>query len=110
MSSIGQAATRLGANLPDNWIDEIYREIYARLELGVPIINGVLDVIDKLEGLGVPFCLASNGSEEKMATMLEKRGVLARFEGAIFSAHTVGIWKPEPGLFQHAASAMGVLP
>ena len=110
MSSIGQAATRLGANLPDNWIDEIYREIYARLELGVPIINGVLDVIDKLEGLGVPFCLASNGSEEKMAIMLGKRGVLARFKGAIFSAHTVGIWKPEPGLFQHAASAMGVLP
>ncbi|MBL4892360.1 MAG: HAD family phosphatase, partial [Rhizobiaceae bacterium] len=110
MSTIAEAATRLGASLPDDWVDEIYRDIYARLELGVPVIDGVLDVLDMLEHSGVSFCLASNGSEEKMAIMLEKQGVLARFEGAVFSAHTVGIWKPEPGLFQHAASAMGVLP
>ncbi|PCI04528.1 MAG: haloacid dehalogenase [Hyphomicrobiales bacterium] len=109
MSSIGDAAERLGARLPDDWVDEIYREIYARLELGVPVIDGVLDVLDRLEHSGVPFCLASNGSEEKMAIMLEKKGVLDRFDGAIFSAHTIGIWKPDPGLFQHAASAMGVL-
>lgn len=110
MSTIAEAANRLGARLPDDWIDEIYREIYARLELGVPIIDGVLEVLDKLEHSGVPFCLASNGSEEKMAIMLEKQGVLTRFKGAIFSAHTIGIWKPEPGLFQHAAKSMNVSP
>lgn len=110
MSTIGDAAERLGARLPGNWVEEIYSEIYARLNQGVPLINGVLDVLDQLEKTGIPYCLASNGSEEKMAIMLEKKGVLRRFEGAIFSAHTVGIWKPDPGLFQCAAETMNVSP
>lgn len=110
LSTIGDAATRLGAKLPDDWVDEVYREIFARLELGVAIIDGVLDVLDRLEHSCVPYCLASNGSEQKMAIMLEKKGVLKRFEGAIFSAHTIGIWKPEPGLFLHAAKSMKILP
>ena len=28
----------------------------------------------------------------------------------IFSAYEVGVWKPEPGLFLHAAGAMGIRP
>ncbi|MFK5978855.1 MAG: HAD family phosphatase [Rhizobiaceae bacterium] len=110
MSTIGEGATRLGAALPDDWVEEIYREIYARLELGVPTIDGVSEVLDRLEHSGVPFCLASNGSEEKMTIMLEKKGLLKRFEDAIFSAHTIGTWKPDPDLFQHAAKSMNVQP
>ena len=37
-------------------------------------------------------------------------GLLPFFENAIFSSYEVGIWKPEPGLFLHAARAMGFEP
>ena len=33
-----------------------------------------------------------------------------RFAGRIFSAYEVGSWKPDPGLFLHAAREMGVQP
>jgi beta-phosphoglucomutase-like phosphatase (HAD superfamily) len=36
--------------------------------------------------------------------------LLSRFEGRIFSAYDVGSWKPDPGLFLHAAQALGVHP
>jgi len=110
MTSIGNAATRLGAQLPHYWIDEIYSQIYTRLEQGVPLIEGVVAVLDHLDSLGIPYCVASNGSEEKMAIMLEGNGVFNRLEDAIFSAHTIGSWKPDPKLFQHAADTMRVSP
>ena len=37
-------------------------------------------------------------------------GLLPRFEGRLFSAYEVGIWKPNPGLFLHAARTMGAEP
>lgn len=110
MASIGDAATQLGARLPHDWIDEIYQQIYARLERGVPLIKGIPAVFDHLDNLDIPYCVASNGSKEKMAIMLERKGILRRFEGAIFSAHTINSWKPDPKLFQYAADTMKVLP
>jgi beta-phosphoglucomutase-like phosphatase (HAD superfamily) len=35
---------------------------------------------------------------------------LPRFEGRIFSAYEVGVWKPDPGLYLHAAAAMRASP
>lgn len=32
------------------------------------------------------------------------------FSGRIFSSYEVGVWKPDPGLFLHAAGALGVRP
>ncbi len=110
MATIGERAARMGAQLPPGWIDEIYAEIFARLEQGVPVVAGVLDVLDRLQRAGIAFCVASNGSEDKMAITLGLHGILPRFEGAVFSAHSVGIWKPDPRLFQHAARTMGVTP
>ena len=51
-------------------IDQIYGEIYARLRLGVPAIAGVVNVLDRIDLAGIPFCVASNGSEEKMSITL----------------------------------------
>jgi HAD superfamily hydrolase (TIGR01509 family) len=36
--------------------------------------------------------------------------LLGHFEGRLFSAYEVGSWKPDPGLFLHAAQALGVHP
>ena len=110
MAYIGEAAKKLGADLPDDWLDEIYAEIFARLEQGVSLIEGVEDVVQQLQARKIPFCLASNGSKAKMEIMLRPSGILEYFQNNVFSAHDVGHWKPEPDLFFHAANAIGVAP
>ncbi|MGO1120557.1 HAD family hydrolase [Rhodovibrionaceae bacterium A322] len=110
MSVIGQTAELLGACLPPDWTKEIYAQIFARLEEGVALIDGIEAVLDQLDAAGVAYCVASNGSKEKMALMLRGKDLLPRFEEALFSAHTLGVWKPNPNLFLAAAQDMGVGP
>ena len=110
MVNVGQEAERLGAKLPANWIDEVYAEEYAQLKLGIPAVPGVHDILDRLEAADVPFCVASNGSKDKMAITLGQTGFLKRFGKGIFSAHSLGISKPDPALFLAAATAFTVDP
>lgn len=106
MSMIGDAAQKLGASLPDNWLDEIYHEVFSRLKLGVSLIEGIEDVLEDIKSKQIKMCVASNGSRAKMEIMLGESGLLDHFDGHIYSAHEVGIWKPDPGLFLHAAEQL----
>ena len=45
--------------------------------------------------------------QAKIEACLEITGMLSHFEGRIVSAYEVGAWKPDPGLFLHAAKALG---
>jgi beta-phosphoglucomutase-like phosphatase (HAD superfamily) len=57
-----------------------------------------------------PVCVASNGPMAKMKHTLGLAHLLDHFEGRIFSAYDVGVWKPDPGLFLHAARTFGAEP
>ena len=107
MRGVETRARELGADLPKNWIDEIYGDIYARLRQGLPSVRGIEAVLDRLEAADIPYCVASNGSEEKMEITLGATGLARRFEGNRFSAHTLGVAKPDPRLFLIAAEKMG---
>ena len=54
MRGVHTQAREMGADLPDTWVAEIYAEIYARLRAGVEAIPGVVAVLDRLDGAGVP--------------------------------------------------------
>jgi len=110
MRGVQSYVRSLGIDLPGDWIDEIYAETYSALKNGVDIVSGVPDVLDILTRQGVPFCVASNGSDEKMGITLGQNGLLERFRDAMFSAQTLGVSKPDPELFLHASKAMGVTP
>ncbi len=110
MADVGRIAKTMGADMPDNWHDIIYPMIFDRLRLGVPLIPGIVETLDRLDLLGVPYCVGSNGRRDKMELMLEGSGVLERFGDSVFSAYNVGVWKPEPDLYLHAAERMGVPP
>jgi len=110
MSGIGEIATSLGASLPRHWEEEIFTELFARLSLGVPVIDGVVDIVDWLRRTSIDYCVASNGSLEKMAIMFDGAGLIDRFDGAMYSAHVIGVWKPDPALFLYAAAQRGVDP
>ena len=64
-------------------------------------------VVEFIESLDIPYCVASNGPQLKMATTLEVTGLKTYFGDNIFSAYDIQSWKPDPGLFLHAANKMG---
>jgi HAD superfamily hydrolase (TIGR01509 family) len=110
MRGVGEQARRMGANLPPDWVDEIYAETYAALRAGVDVIAGIPELLDRLDATRIPYAVGSNGSEAKMQITLGQNGLLDRFKGAIFSAHTLKTAKPDPDLYLAAAAHFGVTP
>jgi len=97
----------IGRALPAGWEEE-FRPLYAAaVERDLRPVPGVVEALDRIPW---PTCVASGGSHRKMRMTLGKTGLLARFEGRIFSAEDVARGKPAPDLFLHAARAMGAAP
>lgn len=70
-------------------------------------VDGIVEALDRI---ATPTCVASSGGHDKMRRTLGLTGLWDRFEGRIFSASEVGHGKPAPDLFLHAAATMGVDP
>lgn len=60
-----------------------------------------------LEELPQPKCVASNAPMSKLRQVLAKTGLSGFFTDNLFSAYDISSWKPDPGLFIHAATQMG---
>ncbi|MBT8153841.1 HAD family phosphatase [Epibacterium ulvae] len=109
MKGVLAKAREMGADLADGWVDQIYAKMYARLEEGVDLVPGIPALLEQLEDAQIPFCVASNGSEAKMKITLDQNGLWEVFHpNAMFSAHSLGVAKPEPGIFLAAASHFDV--
>lgn len=63
-----------------------------------------------LASLRIPFAVATNGPREKASLTLSLTGLDRWLQDRVFCAPEVGSYKPEPGLFLHAASALGCDP
>ena len=70
----------------------------------------VTGVGEALARLGIPRCVASSGTPERVRSSLALTGLLGRFEPHIFSAVMVARGKPAPDLFLHAAHEMRAAP
>lgn len=97
----------LGRALPDDWQDAFEEAYWALVEAELEPVPGVIQLLD---GLPVPYCVASNGSHRKIGRSLGVTGLLEFFIDRIFSAEDVGRSKPDPALYLHAARQMGVPP
>lgn len=102
---------RTGQRLPVDFDDVFHARVFAAFERELRAVAGVVDVLEKLAADGVPYCVASSGSHERIRVGHRSTG-LARFfdEGRIFSSEDVGRGKPAPDLFLYAAERMGVVP
>jgi HAD superfamily hydrolase (TIGR01509 family) len=98
---------RLGRALPEGFAGGYHDELYAALRTDVEPVAGVTEALD---AIAAPTCVASSGSHEKIRASLGRTGLLARFEGRIYSATEVEHGKPAPDLFLHAARACGAAP
>ena len=102
---------RTGKRLPADFDDVFHRRVFAAFERELEAVAGVVDVLEKLAADGVPYCVASSGSHERIRVGHRTTGLDRWFDEArIFSAQDVGKGKPAPDLFLHAAERMGVPP
>jgi len=101
--------SELGRPVPE-WTElyENARDEAFRAELQP--VDGIFEVLDHLDGIGVSSCVASSGTSEKMELTLGLTGLHERFAGRIFSATEVERGKPAPDVFLHAAERLGVDP
>ena len=95
---------RLGRPAPAG-LTERYRAARDAALRDVEPVDGILEVLDRID---LPSCVASSGDHGKMAVTLGATGLLDRFRGRIFSAVDLpdGRGKPAPDLFLHAAREM----
>ena len=93
--------------LPENFETEYREKSFEAFKTQVKPMEGIIDFIENIEKLEIRYCVASSGPVDKIRLNLEVAGLLDRFENKIFSSYQIGSWKPEPGIFLHAAAAMG---
>lgn len=98
---------RLCQKLPDAF-EQQYRQRVA--ELFSHELKPMPGVLEMLEGMNFPKCIASSGPPLKIRQALQVSGLAPYFGDNLFSSYEMGSWKPEPGLFQYAAEAMGFMP
>ncbi|MFE2630541.1 HAD family hydrolase [Streptomyces sp. NPDC059374] len=102
---------RTGERLPADFDDVFHARVFAAFERELKPVAGAVEVLEALSARGVPYCVASSGSHERIRVGHRTTGLDRWFDDArIFSSQDVGRGKPAPDLFLHAARRMGVAP
>jgi HAD superfamily hydrolase (TIGR01509 family) len=109
VEDLAPRARAAGARLPDDWVARFYDRMEAMLAAEAPLMPGAAALLDRLEGAGLPFAVASNGSERKMQITLGRHGLIPRFR-AVLSGQALGRPKPAPEVYLAAAAACGAAP
>ncbi len=97
----------LGRALPVGWEAQFQHLYRAAFDAELAPVEGVVEALDQIP---TPTCVASSGSHEKMRYTLGRTDLWDRFAGRIFSSTEVARGKPAPDLFLHAARQLGVEP
>jgi HAD superfamily hydrolase (TIGR01509 family) len=96
-----------GIELPESFETDVRRQMSSVFQERLVPVMGALRLI---ESLRIPYCVASSGPRSKIEENLRITTLYPHFVGRIFSAHEIGSWKPDPGLFLAAARYFGVEP
>lgn len=104
-------AARYGAKLPEGFDEAFHARVFAAFAAGLTPVAGAARLLEELGRRGVPYCLASSAHHSWIRTALDLTGLRGYHpEPRIFSAQDVGVGKPAPDLFLHAARTLGVEP
>jgi HAD superfamily hydrolase (TIGR01509 family) len=102
---------RTGERLPADFDAIFDGRVFAAFERELQPVPGAPEVVEKLAADGVPYCVASSGSHERIRVGHRTTGLDRWFDDArIFSSQDVGRGKPAPDLFLYAAEQMGAAP
>lgn len=98
---------RLGRPLPTGWEEDLNSAVRDAFRSELQPVSGIIEALEKID---LPTCIASSGSQEKMRFTLGLTGLWDRFAGRIYSGDEVQRGKPAPDLFLLAASRMSTPP
>jgi HAD superfamily hydrolase (TIGR01509 family) len=101
---------RLGAASTRTFDERTTAELLETFERELTAVEGIVVLLDHLEAAGVPTCVASSGTHDRMRRTLGITGLYDRFASRIYSATEVEHGKPAPDLFLHAAGRMDAEP
>lgn len=110
MEGVAAEAIRLGAALPDAWVDLFYVKMFAALEAEVEAIPGVADLLAGLHRSGIARAVGSNGPLAKMDITLRRTDLLEWLAPHVYSARELAQPKPAPDIYIHAARCLDVSP
>jgi HAD superfamily hydrolase (TIGR01509 family) len=103
----GEVAKRLEGDLPKGWVARFEARRADEFRKGLEAIPGVAEALTRIHAAGIPACVASQASREKVELTLGLSGLAAQFPaGALFSSRMVARGKPAPDLFLLAARTM----
>lgn len=98
----------LGKAFPENFEATYRKETYHAFSIELEAIQGIDTVLQQTP---LPYCVGSNGPKDKMLLNLKKTDLLDYFNvDHIYSAYDIGIWKPDPRMYETVARNMGVHP
>jgi len=92
------------------FLQQLRQNMAIRFRQGLDEIPGATTLLQSLQAMNKPFAIGTNGPREKAEITLGVTGLRDYFGDRLFCAPEVGSFKPEPGLFLHAAAALGVEP
>jgi putative hydrolase of the HAD superfamily len=95
------------ARLSDEVCDDLTQEFLRIYEANWRLFDDVIPVLDALRHR--PLGVITNGLEQQQRQKLENLGVLDRFS-VIVTSDATKLSKPDPGIFHHAARAIGARP
>jgi HAD superfamily hydrolase (TIGR01509 family) len=97
--------------LPDDFEDAYHDAAFAAFRTSLRPVAGAAELLGTLRAAGIPYCVASSGTHERIRLTLGTTGLLDGFtDAAIFSSQDVAHGKPAPDLFLLAAEKMGAAP
>lgn len=109
-STLDYLRAHASGEFPDDFEEQFRRRSFELFKTDLNPVDGVIQVLRKLQLGGVPFCVASSGPREKIRLSLTVTGLIPYFENRIFSSYDIDSWKPQPDIFLYAAREMGFQP
>ncbi|PRA25959.1 HAD family hydrolase [Pseudomonas poae] len=100
-----EAELLLGIQLHAQFEQDFRQHALHALTQHLKATDGMIEV---LEALAVPYCVASSAPRHKIEHCLRLTGLLPYFDGRIFSCYELGRWKPDPLVFLTACQAYSV--
>lgn len=105
-----QLASRFAVQLPFD-SETQYRALVSDLFAAqLRPVEGVVDALDWACAAGMQLAVVSNGPQAKIRQALQICGLSHYFADRVFSAYDINCFKPDAGLYQYAAAALGTAP
>lgn len=89
--------------------DPVLRQRLMDLYLRIEAFPEVVDVLKALKDGGMKTAILSNGSPDMLAAAVENTGT-GPYLDAVLSVEDVGVFKPDPRVYQLAVDRLGVAP